>query len=89
MESLCKFNDPDCYGAKELEVLLELSSLLSNKEVNLDEVVAILARHVKAERILLTILNRETSAITIEATFGIDSTESTHAVYKTGKGIRV
>ncbi len=87
MESLCKFNDPDCYGAKELEVLLELSSLLSNKEVNLDEVVAILARHVKAERILLTILNRETSAITIEATFGIDSTESTHAVYKTGKGI--
>jgi len=36
METLCKFNGSDCYGAKELEVLLELSSLLSNKEIYLN-----------------------------------------------------
>lgn len=87
MESFCKFNDPGCYGAKELEVLLELSSLLSNKEVNLDEVIEILARHLKAERILLTILNRETSEIKIEGTYGVSEGEQGNAVYKIGKGI--
>jgi len=87
MESFCRFNDPECYGAKELEVLLELSSLLSNKEVNLDEVIGILARHLNAERIILTILNRETSIITIEGTFGVSDDERKQVVYKIGKGI--
>lgn len=87
MESFCKFNDPSCYGAKELEALLELSSILSNKEVDLEEVVAILAKHLSAERILLTVLNREISIISIEATFGVNKTESKQVEYKTGKGI--
>jgi len=87
MESFCKFNDPGCYGARELEVLLELSSLLSNKDIDLDEVISILARHVKGERILLTVLNRETSTITIEATYGIDTSVVKDAIYKSGKGI--
>ncbi len=87
MEDFCRFNDPSCYGAKELEVLLQLSSLLSNKEINLDEVISLLAGHLKAERILLTVLNRETSAIAIEATFGFNETESKQVAYKIGKGI--
>jgi len=66
MESICKYNKPDCYGAKELDFLLELSSLLSNKEINLDEVIGILAGHLNAERIILTVLNRESSHIVIE-----------------------
>lgn len=87
MESFCKFNDPSCYGAKELEALLELSSLLSNKEVDLEEVVAILAKHLSAERILLTILNREVSIITLEATYGVSKSETNQIEYKSGKGI--
>ena len=41
MESICKYNKPDCYGTKELDFLLELSSLLSNKDINLDEVIVV------------------------------------------------
>lgn len=87
METLCKFNGVDCYGAKELEVLLELSSLLSNKEIDLNEVIKILALHLKAERIILTILNRENSQITIEGSYGISEKERKEAVYQVGQGV--
>lgn len=87
METLCKFNGTDCYGAKELEVLLELSSLLSNKEIDLNEVVKILAEHLKAERIILTVLNRESSNITIEGSYGISEKQKKETVYQIGKGI--
>lgn len=87
METLCKFNGSDCYGSKELEVLLELSSLLGNKDVDLDAVLNILALHLKAERILLTVLNRENSEITIEGSFGVDNCKKKDAKYKLGHGI--
>jgi len=87
METLCKYNGIDCYGAKELEVLLELSSLLSNKEIDIDEVIRILAEHLKAERVILTILNRENSQITIEGAYGIDDKKRKEAVYHIGHGI--
>lgn len=85
--SFCKLNRPDCYGAKELDVLLELSFLLSNKDIDLDEVIRILAEHLSAERILLTILNRESQIIRIEGAFGIHPQEKETAVYRIGKGI--
>jgi len=87
MESICKYNKPDCYGAKELEFLLELSSLLSNKDINLDEVMTILAQHLNAERIILTILNRENSNIVIEGAYGITEREKKQAIYQIGYGI--
>lgn len=38
MNTYCKFNAPDCYGAKELEVLLEISylceSVVENSKFN-------------------------------------------------------
>ena len=42
MDTLCKLNSAECYGVKELEVLLELSSLLSNKDIDLDKVIGTL-----------------------------------------------
>jgi len=87
MESICKYNKPDCYGTKELDFLLELSSLLSNKEINLDEVIGILAGHLNAERIILTVLNRENSNIVIEGSYGITESERMKAVYQIGQGI--
>ncbi len=86
-ESFCKLNDPNCYGAKEMEVLLEISHLLSNKEINLDEVIKILAEHLGATRIIVTILNRETTAITIMGSYGISEQERKDVVYQHGKGI--
>jgi Nif-specific regulatory protein len=65
MDSLCKYNKADCYGAKELDLLLELSLLLSNKDVNLDEVIGQLAAHLHADRLFLTVLNRESQHIKI------------------------
>jgi len=71
MDNKCKLNSTDCYGVKELDVLLELSSLLSNKDSDLDQVIKILAEHLNAERIILTILNRENSNIVIEGAYGM------------------
>ena len=87
MESICKYNKPDCYGTKELDFLLELSSLLSNKEINLDEVIGLMAEHLTAERIILTVLNRESSHIIIEGSYGIAENEKKNAVYQIGQGI--
>lgn len=87
MGTYCKFNAPECYGAKELEVLLEISYLLSSREIDLNEVIGILAGHLKAERIIVTVLNRESSTITIEGSFGISEEERKSAVYQFGEGI--
>ena len=86
-ESFCKLNDPNCYGAKEMEVLLDISYLLSSKGINLDEVIRLLAEHLGAMRIIVTILNRETSAITIMGSYGISGQEKMNVVYHYGKGI--
>ena len=87
MNAYCKFNAPDCYGAKELEVLLEISYLLSNREINLDEVIRIMAGHLGANRIIVTVLNRESSTIVIEGAYGVGVHERKNAVYQFGKGI--
>lgn len=87
MEALCKYNKPDCYGAKELEALLSISNLLSNKDIDLNEVMVVLAKHLKALRILITVLNRESSSIVIEAAYGISQDEQENAVYQSGKGV--
>lgn len=87
MNAFCKFNSPECYGAKELEVLLDISYLLSNKDIDLDEVIKLLAEHLCAERIIVTLVNRESAAILIEGSFGLSASERKNAVYKIGKGI--
>jgi len=87
MATLCKLINDECYGVKELNVLLELSNMLSNKEVNLDEVIELLCNHLHAERIILTILNRESSNIFIEGSYGVSEKDKTEAVYQIGKGI--
>jgi len=87
MDSFCKLNNSECYGVRELDVLLSLSFLLSNKEINLDEVIRLLAEHLDAERIILTILNRESSAIIIEGSYGISEQEKKNVIYRVGQGI--
>jgi len=87
MNADCKFNSPNCYGTKELEVLLELSYLLSNREIDLDEVLRIMAHHMGGERIIATLINRESASIVIEGSFGIADSERKKTVYQPGKGI--
>ena len=79
--SLCKFGEGECYGVKELNLLLKLSNMLSNKEVNLDDVIKLLCEHLHAERIILTVLNRESSNIFIEGSYGItEDDKKTHII---------
>jgi Nif-specific regulatory protein len=85
--SLCKFGEGECYGVKELNLLLKLSNMLSNKEVNLDDVIKLLCEHLHAERIILTVLNRESSNIFIEGSYGITEDDKRHAIYQVGEGI--
>jgi len=87
METLCRFDKTDCYGAKELNVLLEISLLLSNKEVDLDAVIGLLANHLGVKRLFLTVLNRESHIIRIEGAFGVTQEEREEAVYHVGEGI--
>jgi Nif-specific regulatory protein len=87
MNTLCKFNTPECYGAKELEVLLEISYLLSNRDIKLDDVIKLLAEHLGAERLIVTLVNRESAEILVEGSFGINTSERKNTKYKIGKGI--
>lgn len=87
MNADCRFNSPNCYGAKELEVLLELSYLLSNRDINIDEVLRIIAEHLEAQRIIATLINRESGDIIIEGAYGVDEAERKKTVYQRGKGI--
>jgi len=87
MDIKCKLNSAECYGVKELDVLLKLSFLLSNKDIDLDEVIRILSEHLNAARIILTVLNRESSNIVIEGSYGINEQEKKETVYHIGQGI--
>lgn len=51
MDNKCKLNSTDCYGVKELDVLLELSSLLSNKDIDLNQIIKILAETILIPKI--------------------------------------
>ncbi len=79
--------DEECYGIKELNLLLEFSDLLSNKDINLNNVISLLGIHLHAERIILTILNRENSRIFIEGSYGITHDDAALVNYKPGEGI--
>ncbi|MBN2744423.1 MAG: sigma 54-interacting transcriptional regulator [Marinilabiliaceae bacterium] len=79
--------DENCYGVKELNLLLEFSDLLSNKEIDLNQVIELLGQHIMAERMILTILNRESARIFIEGTYGIPESETAEVIYKLGEGV--
>lgn len=68
-------------------MLLEISYLLSNRDIDLDEVIKLLAVHLSAERIIVTLVNRESEVILIEGSYGLSAAERKNAVYKIGKGI--
>jgi Nif-specific regulatory protein len=86
MDDVYEASGNDCYGMRELDLLLEFSDLLSNKEINLDLVISRLGEHLIAERIILAILNRENSQIFLEGVFGIAQEEKSQISYNLGEG---
>ena len=81
MEHTCNYSGDACYGRKELDLLLQLSDMLGEKNVNLDFALEILSKHLNANRSILTVQNRNTGQITIAAGFGISEDAMKNATY--------
>jgi len=90
MSEHCRKTGGECYGIRELNLLLDISSLLNKRthdmKENLSAAVDILAKYLTAERVILTILNRASSQIFIEVAFGLTDEEQDRATYKIGEG---
>lgn len=91
MADFCKKTGGECYGIRELNLLLEISAVLNKPthdlKNNLHIVVAHLAEYLHAERVILTILNRTNSQIYIEVGFGLTKAEQGKGTYNIGEGI--
>ena len=77
----------DCYGKGELNLLLEFSDLLSNKDINLNQVISLLGEHLHAHHIILAILNRQNDSIFVEGTYGFEQLEQPSISYELGEGV--
>ena len=91
MPEYCRKTENECYGKKELNLLFEISTLLNSVSRDLTEVfkpvTRLLAEHLNAERVFLSILNRTNSQISIEVSHGLTDEEQSKGVYKIGEGI--
>ncbi|MGQ1946816.1 sigma 54-interacting transcriptional regulator [Geofilum sp. OHC36d9] len=86
LENDCSLGN-DCYGMKGLNLLLEFSDLLGDKDIDLNHVIAQLGDHLNAERIILAILNRENEQIFIEGAYQINDEEKEQIKYNPGQGV--
>lgn len=91
MAEFCRKTGEDCYGVRELKLLFEISTLLNkvkhDLKSNLDPVIELLANYLSAEKVILTILNRANSQISIEVAYGLTDEEQSRGIYKIGEGI--
>ncbi|MCU4157133.1 sigma 54-interacting transcriptional regulator [Carboxylicivirga sp. A043] len=90
MNTKCRKIGDECYGFKELRLLFEISQrLLQSKELKSDltPILASLVRHMKAERSFVTIFNRQSNHIMIEAAYGLSPSQQARGKYKLGEGI--
>ncbi|MFI3248912.1 MAG: sigma 54-interacting transcriptional regulator [Rikenellaceae bacterium] len=88
MERVCKVCDAqECVKSDELDILLEIASMLSSKDVDLNLVIKRLAGHLNVYRLYLTLLNRESQDISINDAYGLSDDEKKSGVYKIGEGV--
>jgi Nif-specific regulatory protein len=91
MPVYCRKTDSDCYGIRELTLLFEISALLNKNhrdlKNNLSRVIELLTSYLNADRAILTILNRTSSQLMIEHSYGLSEEEQSRGTYKIGEGI--
>ncbi len=86
----CKKADGECYGLKEMTLLFEISQrLIASTELknDLSPILKMLVDHLNAERSFLTIFNRSTSNIYIEAAYGMSAKQQSLGKYRLGEGV--
>ncbi len=81
------FDRANCEGTRELDLILEIISELSGKDIDLNVVITLLAEHLNANRLYLTVLNRDSQKIYIEGAYGLASNDAKGWVYRLGEGI--
>ncbi|MFQ3579574.1 MAG: sigma 54-interacting transcriptional regulator, partial [Bacteroidales bacterium] len=86
----CNRTGKFCYGDTELPLLFEITQLLNRsafiKDV-LNTIMELVSKYLNAERSMLTILNRETLKLIIEASYGIPEENKKKGRYLIGEGI--
>lgn len=90
MSLKCKKAGDECYGFKEMSLLFDISQrLLNSNELkkDLSPILALLVKHLNAERSFITIFNRQTSRIMIEAAYGLSASQQARGKYDLGEGI--
>ncbi|MBN1117283.1 MAG: sigma 54-interacting transcriptional regulator [Bacteroidales bacterium] len=88
-ENFCDRTGRNCYGNTELPMLFEISCMLnktSNIKQDLDKVLNLVAQYLSADRVFITILNRENSNIFIERGYGISDEAKARGIYRIGEG---
>ncbi len=86
---ICANTGRECYGNSELPMLFEISRMLNNTQNikhDLDKILSLVAQYLNAERVLITILNRENSNIFIERGFGLSEEAKARGIYRIGEG---
>lgn len=86
----CNKTGSGCYGLKEMSLLFEISNLLNssrNVKENLPVILRMISNYADAQRVMLTILNRETGKIFIEVAHGLTDEEIALGHYAVGEGI--
>jgi Nif-specific regulatory protein len=87
---ICQRTGRECYADAELPLLLEISSMLNNTKnikSDLDNILELVAKYMIAERVFITILNRENSNIFIERGFGLSDEAKARGIYRVGEGV--
>lgn len=90
MVAKCKKVGGECYGLKEMTLLFEVSQrLIAGKELknDLSPILKMLVEYLNAERSFLTIFNRNSSKIYIEAACGMSPKQQALGKYKLGEGV--
>jgi Nif-specific regulatory protein len=86
----CARTGRECYGTTDLPLLLEISKMInysSNIKEVLYPVLKLISEYIFAEKVNLSILNRQKSKIFIEVGYGYDKKNVTKVEYNIGEGI--
>ncbi len=88
VDKVCKFYDTkSCVKTEELDLLLEITSMLGDKSVDLNSIIKLLADYLDVYRLYLTLLNRESQDISINDAYGLSDDEKKSGVYRVGEGV--
>ena len=88
MRSLCINKEKsECEVKKDLNLLLDISNELSASEINLDNVIKLLQKQLKADVIIIYVLNRKKEMIFVEGSYGLKEKDISDITYKTGEGV--